>query len=307
VCLISINETQGLNPRSQAWISQTGAKPKRVRLSPRALTTITELAFVDEHDCLVSSSATGLMKISNSPLAFADDNFLDTSECAELIAFAKARADPGETYDVQIPPEQSEVMASIMRRVSVLCGSAPHPGEPTPVVRNTPPNRELEGGRWMNRGLHLDTNGNPFRCATILVYLSDVSIDGATVFPCGGNTAQPSTREAGAALARKGITAVIPGRQRGDQEAGALEKTLIAAAASFEGFSVYPKAGRLLLFYPLLDDGGADPYSWHGGAAVGNGPGDGKWLLQIFKTVPNDSRSKSDLAAFMNHRRAMHQ
>jgi hypothetical protein len=263
-------------------------------------------ALVDTELKRASSSPTnGLVRISESPLAFVDETFLDASECSVLIQLAKSKAEAG-FCDVAIRPEENDIMASVLRRVSDLCSSETHPDEPKPNVRNTPPNRGLEQrGRWMNRGLHLDTNGNPYRYATILIYLSDVDMDGATVFPCS-DPSKSNLRAAGEALTDKGQT-IAARRQREDKEIEALEKTLIDAAESMEGLSVYPKVGKLLLFYSLCDNGVVDPYSWHGGAAVGNEPGEGKWLLQIFKTVPIGLRTQENMGTFVQPRRYMHE
>ena len=80
------------------------------------------------------------------------------------------------------------------------------------------------------------------------------------------------------------------------------------------GLSVYPEAGKLVLFFTCDSDGDVDPCSWHGGAAVGDvtgsapaatdsegrGADNGKWMLQIFKDVPPGARGRVAKARFVS-------
>lgn len=92
---------------------------------------------------------------------------------------------------------------------------------------------------------------------------------------------------------------------------------LLVGAASLGqgGLSVYPEAGKLVLFFTRGDDGEVDPTSFHGGASVGDvgsgggsgGDGDetttGKWILQICKEVPSGLRGKVAMASFVAQQR----
>lgn len=81
-----------------------------------------------------------------------------------------------------------------------------------------------------------------------------------------------------------------------DPELEALAKELLSASDEGCGFSAYPEQGKLIMFFTTDDDGKVDPMSWHGGARVcAAGDFGGKWMLQIFKTLPPDIRSREDL------------
>ena len=95
------------------------------------------------------------------------------------------------------------------------------------------------------------------------------------------------------------------------------------------GLSIYPEAGKLVLFFTRGNDGEVDPMSFHGGAkvgelATGSGGGGGggtsgntdgggsvvceldagKWILQICKEVPPTLRGKVAMASFVSQQRA---
>ena len=80
-----------------------------------------------------------------------------------------------------------------------------------------------------------------------------------------------------------------------DPDLEPLAQELVFAGEEKQGLSVYPEAGKLLLFFTMGDHGDVDPMSWHGGARVGSaGAHGGKWMLQIFKTIPPELRNHPD-------------
>ena len=139
-----------------------------------------------------------------------------------------------------------------------------------------------------------DTNGAPYRYVTALIYLDTLpaSGDGATTFPCA-RTAPDWVQQAGQELYNQGgqHTSNVS-----DPELEDLAQQLLNAAEDFSGFSAHPEQGKLVIFFTTGDDGTVDPMSWHGGARV-SAAGDfgGKWMLQIFKTLPPEIRSQKDL------------
>ena len=138
-----------------------------------------------------------------------------------------------------------------------------------------------------------DTNGAPHRYVTALIYLDTLpaSGDGATTFPCA--MAPEAVQRAGRELYKQGgqHTSNVS-----DPELETLAQELLDASEEYSGFSALPEQGKLVIFFTRGDDGAVDPMSWHGGARVcAAGDFGGKWMLQIFKTLPPEIRSQKDL------------
>eukprot|EP00439_Symbiodinium_sp_Y106_P056612 s247_g7.t4 len=251
-----------------------------------------------ERECLV-------VKKSSEPLLFVCHDFLDKRTCADIIhaakSFGKATPVCGEDVKYEMPlwPEEHpgldpgvcRQLELIYRRLDLLCGTPRRPDEQPPRVHFQAPHGAVS--QRMLSGLHLDTNGAPHRFVTALVYLDTLPQpqgDGATVFPCAHGEPpevhpSESVQKAGEVLWREGVQELMGGAQRQ------------------QGLSVYPECGKLALFFTRGDAGDVDPMSWHGGARVGAaGEHGGKWMLQLFKTVPPELRGRKELIARFSER-----
>lgn len=266
-----------------------------------------------------------LKPVSMSPLIFVADGFLDRDTCGAIVETARTHGKPvpmigsDVKYDLPMWPEgndkmpiqQQTLLESVFTRIDALCGTARHSIEQPPRVHFLAQKQDASmhspgTSSRVPSGLHIDTNGSPFRFATAIVYLETLpqpAGDGATVFPCvsmgateGDSPANledmPSRMNAAEALLKSGAlhTANLP-----DKDFQPEAKVLVDAVDKQGGLSVYPEAGKLLLFFTFGEDGEVDPLSWHGGAAVragaSSGPArGGKWILQVFKEVPKHFR-----------------
>jgi len=156
-------------------------------------------------------------------------------------------------------------------------------------------------------GLHVDSNGRPFRFVTVIIYLATLpqpSGDGATIFPCADGNFNDETREVGQELLKQGAEHTTMCLSK-EEPLKQLAKKLENAAGDHHGLSVFPVVGKMVLFFTMCEDGMVDPASWHETAIVGSDCGDhgGKWILQYFKEVPPSYRS--DLAQFVAARRKL--
>mmetsp|Transcript_14245 Transcript_14245/g.26473 ORF Transcript_14245/g.26473 Transcript_14245/m.26473 type:complete len:393 (-) Transcript_14245:49-1227(-) len=283
-----------------------------------------------------------LKPVSASPLIFVAENFLDKDTCVAIVEAARKYGKPvpmlgsDVKYDLpmwphrhNMPEDQQTLLESVFTRIDALCGTARHAIEQPPRVHFLAERRAAmtQGPGTSPRvpsGLHIDTNGSPFRFATAIVYLETLpqpAGDGATVFPCVSRGASnrfgspgtvclqskdiSSTRTAAEALLNSGAlhTANLP-----DKDFQPEAKVLVDAVDNRHGLSVYPEVGKLLLFFTFGEDGEVDPLSWHGGAAVGAGASSGparggKWILQVFKEVPGQFREAKARARYtIDHR-----
>mmetsp|Transcript_12484 Transcript_12484/g.25361 ORF Transcript_12484/g.25361 Transcript_12484/m.25361 type:complete len:374 (-) Transcript_12484:14-1135(-) len=254
--------------------------------------------------------------LSEAPLIFVCHDFLGAADCADVVKVAmehgirrtgmgdyevKYDMSPHPLLDDALDLKSRRLLESIYERVDAACGLARHKDEQVPRVHFYPA-RELDHTGRMPAGLHLDSNGRPFRYVTAILYLTSVpqAGDGATVFPCVGTKA---ISEAGEELLRGGTQ---HSGNLADPDHKPLAQELIKAAEDFSGLSVFPELGKLAIFFTRLADGEIDSSSWHGGARVARaGPGGGKWILQFFKEVPAELRDQEAMARFIEGRRTL--
>ncbi|CAE7334499.1 yrrM [Symbiodinium natans] len=265
------------------------------------------MAMGCERECL-------LVQLSQQPLLFVCQDFLSRRSSSDIIhaakSFGKAAPVFGEDVKYEMPlwPEEQqgldqhlrEELELVYRRLDLLCGTPRRRDEHPPRVHFQAPRRGAPRPR-MPSGLHLDTNGAPHRFVTALVYLDTLPQpegDGATVFPCASGEppevqVSKRAREAGEVLWREGG---LHTKNLADPELEIHAEELMDGAQARKGLSVYPECGKLALFFSTGDEGDVDPMSWHGGAQVGAaGDHGGKWMLQIFKTIPPELRGRKEL------------
>mmetsp|Transcript_43849 Transcript_43849/g.103694 ORF Transcript_43849/g.103694 Transcript_43849/m.103694 type:complete len:452 (+) Transcript_43849:38-1393(+) len=197
-------------------------------------------------------------------------------------------------------------------RLGKLLGCAAHHDEVDLVGTLTPPSAPAaaKSEARCHLGLHVDINGGrPNRYATAVCYLSSVASGGGTVFPLARTVEDeedgPPEEEHVEALAAAqrlldaGVDhtdRVLVSGQWPELQADA--QLLAATADAAQGVTVHAEEGCVTLFWTRRNDGSIDPYSWHGGEAVGGAAA--KWTLQKFKEVPVEHRSDdAEFAAFV--------
>ena len=196
-----------------------------------------------------------------------------------------------------------------------MLSTARQPGEVPPKVAYSAPAEcsALRGPRILRMpiGLRVDTNA-VFIYATTILYLTTVSQHGGdvtTVFPCASMAGADAITTASGSDAKRGAGHAILFEQvlhtiHACASAKQHAETLLAAADTGEELSVFPKAGKMLIFFSRGDDGAVDPCSFHGGgAAVGVEVADGKWVMQLCKEVPFGARGRAAQATFVTARR----
>jgi len=189
---------------------------------------------------------------------------------------------------------ESECAATLQRFEDVIAdflAAPPHTDEEGCVLNFTPGRSD---GEVLENGLHVDTNRQPRRFATAILYLSSIPVveggpGGETIFPLGHH-AHESAEAAGCSLLRDhGVEATCDVAPTADESVWRCVKQLETAAAmslareKTMGMAVKPEQGSMLLFFTRGPNGMVDPCSWHGSAAVP--PGGCKWTLQTFKAV----------------------
>lgn len=145
------------------------------------------------------------------PRVMVYENFLSAMECDFIISSAKNHSTyilPTQAKHTSIYfneyPRLPPLLQDIERRISVVTGTPPHPGEEALNVHHILKtqkaiNRAFDGSArkclsettmTANRcalavdGIHHDKVQKEFSSVTVIVYLNDVDIGGGTIFPC---------------------------------------------------------------------------------------------------------------------------
>lgn len=246
------------------------------------------LVASDEHRCLV--------RISESPLMFTIDNFIDPDLCRRVDNTGAGCFDldfPGLVSDLLFNGQESELDGLLFNYAS---------------------SRDHADKSIYPDGLHMDTNGAcMFRHVTAILYLNDVPTEcgGATVFPIARSLPNDPALAASRRLLAEKISHT---RSRGcenaglDAEARLLETRVgtnfLENPGTETAVAVQPKAGRLLLFFSRcaindrISHGGEDPRAWHAGERLydsGSTPTE-KRILTLFKQVDYSSDYEPSLS-----------
>jgi len=192
---------------------------------------------------------------------------------------------------------ESDCAATLHRFEDVIAdflASPSHADEEGCVLNFTPGRSD---GQVLENGLHVDTNRQPRRFATAILYLSSIQVvedgpGGETIFPLGRHGHEAAEAAGKSLLRDHGVEATCDVNPTADKSVWrCVEQLENAAAMSLArdksiGMAVQPVQGSMLLFFTRGPGGMVDPCSWHGSAAVP--PGGKKWTLQTFKAVKPD-------------------
>lgn len=248
-----------------------------------------------------------LPPLSESPLVFEVPNFLSDAECdhfARVGAWRSAPSSGGLIHalgSADWPPCKATdaLAAEVEERVGRLVGCAPHANDGGVKLAFTHYDPAAPRGVRAPEGMHLDTNKQPHRFVTVLVYLNDVAGEhgGETCFPLAGASDAERAPARELAVAGSHHTHDRPKEPRLKAALGVMNALAERGARGEGGIRVSPRRGSACVFYSIDRRGAVDADSFHFGASL-TAPSAGKWTLQFFKELPLDARSAAGRKAY---------
>ena len=242
-----------------------------------------------------------LVQVSEDPLIFTVDEFLDPALCARVRSNGSGCFNlmyPERLSDTLFDGQESE-MDGLLFNVAT---SREHASATTTTKKKKNQHDQMH---YYPHGLHMDTNNQCLeRHVTAILYLNDVPTEcgGATVFPIARASPHDPALKASERLLQHQIDHTHSPALLDDPNLQADAALLESRVGSNFGESphnetaikIQPKAGRLLVFFSRRNDGTQDPRAWHAGARLLDATNDGneattntteKRILTLFKQV----------------------
>mmetsp|Transcript_44941 Transcript_44941/g.108642 ORF Transcript_44941/g.108642 Transcript_44941/m.108642 type:complete len:456 (-) Transcript_44941:191-1558(-) len=261
--------------------------------------TMLKARYKEEFQCqqeLLASSQTEkntrqLVQVSESPLVFTIDEFIDPQACRRV------QNDASGCFDLMYPENVSD---------NLFDGQE---SEMDGLLFNLASSRDhADTKEAYPDGLHMDTNNQCLnRHVTCILYLNDIPEEcgGATVFPLARTLPNDTVLGASRRLLEEKIshTRQNINQQEIESNARLLESRLpktdyLDNPQTSTAIRIQPQAGRLLIFFSRDSNGQQDPRAWHAGERIlanENGQVTEKRILTLFKEVDynGDDSNKS--------------
>jgi hypothetical protein len=278
------------------------------------------------------------VRVCENPLIVVCREFVSGDACATLLRMSKvAEADDENSMDAlggsNWTAAERQVVADVEARVARITGCPQRPDDDPLLAMREPrapspqaflPRRQTRAGppapKRFPSGLHVDTNGGlPRRIASAILYLTTPGVGGQTVFPLAASAAPTEAKRAALSASHALLRAAVyhTGNTRRavaqDLEAVAPDAPSTSTApvgashaGNEHGVAVRCQAGTLVVFW-TRHAAGIDARSWHAGEAVAHDAAEDKWILRVFKEIPEaDFDDPRKRAAFVERSRRPH-
>lgn len=248
-----------------------------------------------------------LVQVSESPLIFTIDDFLDPEMCKSV------QNDAAGCFNLYYPETLSDELFNGQEN------------DMDGLLFNTASSNDHPDNVPYPDGLHMDTNNQcQNRHVTCILYLNDVPEE------CGGATVFPLARTLPTDPVLASSQRLLAQRISHTRNRKAINKLGLEADAELletrlstnftnnpdkdTAIQIQPKAGRLLVFFSRDNDGKEDPRAWHGGGRIlcssrknnGSAAVSEKRILTLFKetSLPPNTTTTSGIAGDLEVRLA---